>query len=113
MPTDRTHMMDGVSASLEADPVPPKFPCPECGSESREYGEAERHDESQRICSSAVCREVQPAPKEVEVGVADEYGARFPCAKCGKETKVYQSGKIDTPRQRVCSNATCKNVFSP
>jgi hypothetical protein len=104
---DRTHMTDGISASLEAEVVPPSYPCPKCGAESRPHGEGPRHDESERICSAATCRKVQPAPKEVIGGAA-----RFPCAACGRETKQYRSGRAGQPTERVCSNTSCRNIFN-
>ena len=110
---DRPHMTDGISASLEAVPVPPKFPCPECGSETREHGKAPRHDESERICSSPVCREIQPAPEEIVHTSPGDERPRFPCAKCGRETKVYRAGRIAAPMQRVCSNIDCRKIFDP
>lgn len=108
--TDKQHMTDGVSASLEADAVAASYPCPDCGAESRAHGEAARYDESDRICSAASCRKIQPAPEEVE---SDDGSPRFPCAECGRETKVYQSGRIAAPQQRVCSNDSCGTVFDP
>lgn len=109
---DRAQVSDAISVSLEAVPVAPVYPCPNCGAESREHGEAPRHDESQRICSSAPCRKIQPAPEENAGKLnADGVFIRFPCAECGKETKLYQSGRAGVTAQRVCSNATCRNIF--
>lgn len=106
---DRQHTTDGISASLEAVPVAPVFPCPKCGAESRPHGEAPRHDESERICSATTCRKVQPAPEE-EVATG---GPRFPCAQCGRETKQHKSGRSGQPTERVCSSSNCRNIFTP
>jgi predicted RNA-binding Zn-ribbon protein involved in translation (DUF1610 family) len=107
---DHQHMTDGISASLEAEAVTPAHPCPTCGAESRDYGEAPLYDDSDRICSAASCRKVQPAPQEVE---SDDGSPRFPCAECGRETKEFRSGKIEAPKKRVCSNDSCGFVFDP
>lgn len=106
-------MVDAVSASLEVEAVPPSFPCPKCGAESREHGQAPQHDESERICSAAMCREVQPAPEENVTGKlnADNVFIRYPCAKCGRETKPYRSGRAGRSAQRVCSSASCRKIF--
>lgn len=111
---DRAHMTDAVSASLEVEAVPAQFPCPKCGAESRPHGQAPQHDESQRICSSALCRKVQPSPAENVTGklTADGVFIRFPCAACGKETKLYRSGRAGAATERVCSNASCRNIFN-
>lgn len=112
MATDRQHMTDGVSASLEWEPTPPKFPCPDCGAETREHGEAPRQDESVRICSAAACRHVQRACEEIERNGPSDERPRFPCSECGRETKVYKAGRIEgAPRERVCSNAMCRQVI--
>lgn len=103
---DKAHMSDAISAGLATEIVPPSFPCPKCGAESRPHGEAPRHDESQRICSAAMCRKVQAAPKEDPTGAV-----RFPCAECGRETKLYQSGRSGDALDRVCSTANCRNIF--
>lgn len=107
-------MTDAVSASLEVEAVPARFPCPKCGAESREHGQASQHDESERICSSALCRKVQPSPAENVTGklTADGVFIRFPCAACGKETKLYRSGRAAAATERVCSNASCRNIFN-
>lgn len=112
---DRAHMTDAVLASLEVEAVPAQFPCPTCGAESRSHGEAPRYDESERICSSALCRKVQPSPPENVTGklTADGVFIRFACAECGKETKLYRSGRAGDAAERVCSNAACRNIFKP
>jgi hypothetical protein len=107
MASDRSRTTDVISASLEAELVPPVFPCPKCGAESRAHGEAPRHDESERICSAATCRKVQSRPEEVIGGAA-----RFPCAECGRETKQYMAGRSGLSAERVCSNTGCRNIFS-
>jgi len=105
---DRQQMTDAATASVETAPVSPKFPCPKCGAESRAHGEARRHDESLRVCSSPPCRLVQVV-EEVTALTSD--APRFPCAKCGKETKVRQSGRAVDSVERVCSALTCRNIF--
>ena len=110
--TDCEKARDTVSASLEVEAVPAKFPCPKCGAESREHGQAPQHDESQRICSSAPCRKVQAARAENSKLNADNVLIRFPCDACGKETKLYRSGRVGQTAERVCSSASCRNIFT-
>lgn len=110
---DRPHMTDGIAASLEAVPVAPAFPCPKCGAESRSHGEAPRHDESERICSGALCREVQPCPEEVARVSESDSRPRFPCMACGRETKLHKAGRSGVSIARVCSVSNCRHIFTP
>jgi len=108
---DDAQATDGLEAKIEAVAVPPKYPCPDCGSESSPHGEPEWYDENERICSSAICRKVQSAPAEVELAPGSEQ-ARFPCAECGRETKVHRSGRVMAQvSDRVCLG--CRKVFRP
>jgi predicted RNA-binding Zn-ribbon protein involved in translation (DUF1610 family) len=109
---DDAQATDGLEATIEAVAVPPQHPCPDCGSESSPHGEPEWHDEGERICSSAECRKVQPAPAEVERKHSGDESPRFPCAECGRETKVHRSGRVMAQSSdRVCLG--CRKVFRP
>lgn len=107
--TDKPQVVDSVLATIETEPTDPIFPCPECGSETKSYGEAERESSGQRICSSAVCRKVQPKTKEMLKQINNRI-VKFSCRDCGCETKVYKDGKIDVVKQRICSNKSCRYI---
>lgn len=108
--TDKPQVVDSVLATIETEPTDPILPCPKCGYETKPYGEAEREDSGQRICSSAVCRKVQPKIKETLKQINGRI-VRFPCRTCGCETKIYKDGRIDVVKSRICSNKFCKNII--
>lgn len=110
MIADKPQVVDSIQVSLETEPTDPIFPCPKCGAETKEHGEAEREEGGKRICSSALCRKVQPKIKETLKQINGRV-VRFPCRSCGCETKVYKDGKIDVVKQRICSNKSCKNII--
>lgn len=100
-------MTDGLEAAIGVE-APPRFPCPQCGKESKSHGEPAVHDESERICS--ICRKVQPAPPEnVPLTEAETVSVRFPCADCGRETKAHRSGRKEICQGRICTS--CRHEF--
>ena len=104
-------MTDGLEAAIEHDAASPRFPCPKCGAESRQHGEPALYDASERICSSEICRKVQPAPAENVIRQAGEEYVRYPCAHCGKETKTHRSGRREICTGRIC--VSCRHEFHP
>lgn len=107
--TDHTQIVDSIQVSLEKVPTDPIFPCPKCDSETKQHGEAPRETSGERICSSAICRKVQP---EIEQTLKEINGriVRFPCRVCGCETKIHKDGRIDVVKARICSNKSCKYI---
>lgn len=51
MESDNAQAPDVFVASLDK-PAPPRFPCPQCGKETKE------HQEGARICSNKECRQI-------------------------------------------------------
>ena len=108
--TDKPQIVDSVLATIETEPTDPIFPCPECGSETKLHGEATIEKSEQRICSSALCRKIQPKIKETLKQVNNRI-VKFPCRDCGCETKIYKNGKINKVTSRICSNKNCRNII--
>ena len=105
---DRAQLRDELTASLERVPVDPVNPCPRCGSESRVHRDAERIESTERVCSKADCRKVQPAPTEQP---SINGSPRFPCAECGRETKEHRGPVFKPSAERICTNAECGEIF--
>jgi len=102
---DNQHLLDGLSASIEADRAEPLFPCSQCGSETKlhiEY-DLEKH---RRICSNKKCRKIQDQGVE-KIQIINGRSVRFACKYCGHETKQYSGGMVEKTKARICSNKNC------
>jgi ribosomal protein L37AE/L43A len=75
--------------------------CPKCGS-------ATKADQTKgyRICAARKCRHRFAAKGAKQTEVADESAPKYPCPKCGSESKVH------TPGKRICSARKCRFVFA-
>jgi transcription elongation factor Elf1 len=98
------HCKDTVRAAIEVVPHSPRWPCPECGKESRmhdardETEEAIGHD--LRICSAKACRTIWDAKGAPPQPTAPHY---FPCERCWEDSKKMVETKADhDPGMRIC-----------
>lgn len=108
---DRTHMRDRITASLETEPTDPVAPCPDCGAETKPYGEAPREEAVEHICSNRLCREVQPRPDFVERYSVQDERPRYPCRKCARETKPTKRGRTGVTTKRICVRPDCRKII--
>lgn len=108
---DNAHVQDVLSAGLTHVRTEPIYPCPDCGAETRVHGEAPRETSTERICSSATCKMIQPAMTEVQRVTPNDQRPRFPCAGCGRETKVHKSGRTGETTKRICVRPSCQRII--
>lgn len=109
---DNVHFDDRLRVSLETEPVAPRFPCPECGSETKPHGERTHEGDATRICSGPLCRSVQPAPNKVPRSGPGDDRPWYPCAQCGRETLVHHVANSVQSKQRVCSAPDCRTIVT-
>jgi predicted RNA-binding Zn-ribbon protein involved in translation (DUF1610 family) len=93
------HCKDAAMATIEVVPFSARFPCPECGKESKLH-RARNEEEADigdvlRICSNKACRHIYDA-KGIKAKPSAPH--RFPCFHCKCETKVDAEDRT----QRIC-----------
>lgn len=122
---DTVGVRDTLDVQLTRVRTEPDHPCPDCGAETKPYGEAPRETSTDRICWS--CKHVQPAMAEVPRIAAGDQRPRFPCSNivtrtdpstgktaqvvCGCETKVHKAGRTGESTKRICVRPTCKKII--
>ena len=74
------------------------WPCPKCGSESKETHAGVTH----RVCSARACRETFRMDRPVLVA---ETALSEACPKCMKALKAHHDG------QKICSSPACRHVL--
>jgi len=97
MAMDKAHASDAVEVGVVTPAVGVRvFKCPICGSAMKEDQQV-----GWRICSKGTCRK---RVDEAQIVCEFVLEARFPCPKCGRETKEHHNG------MRICSMGDCRHV---